>query len=257
MESWSYKQNDVIEGPVDKDQLKALYDAGEITAKTLVWSAAVGGGWRPYGALVDLRPAGALSRIPLAVKKLWPWFVFGTPLIGGVIDVVLMRSTGNAFVESNAWWLSHTPIAVSLLAIILWLSLIAIEVFKGDKKDKLMALVIWVVAATVYQAFSWWAIALVSGLINVAFGFGLLPCQADIATGEVRRLFEKTHPQAGRGVAFADIQQKWTTDRIRMCTAKLAATGAQTYSVRYKIEDRGNSLFRNTMHGLNVTILVE
>jgi hypothetical protein len=34
-------------------------------------------------------------------------------------------------------------------------------------------------------------------------------------------------------------------------------TNTQTYSVRFKIEDHGNSLFRNTMHGLYISVVVQ
>jgi len=98
MENWSYKRNEAVEGPVSKDQLKSLYDAGEITRHTLVRSSSSGGGWRRYGDVADLQP----PRIPRAVKNLWPWFVFGAPLVGGLIDVFLIQSTGHKFVESNA-----------------------------------------------------------------------------------------------------------------------------------------------------------
>jgi GYF domain 2 len=122
MENWSYKRNGAVEGPVSKDRLKSLYDAGEITRQTLVRSSSSGGAWRRYGDVADLHPFGAQPRIPRAVKHLWPWFVFGTPLVGGLIDVFLIQSTGNEFVESNSSWLSHAPIGVNILAIVVWCS---------------------------------------------------------------------------------------------------------------------------------------
>ena len=70
MENWSYKRNGAVEGPVSKDQLKSLYDAGEITRQTLVRSSSAGGGWRRYGDVAGLQPLGAQSRIPRAVKSL-------------------------------------------------------------------------------------------------------------------------------------------------------------------------------------------
>ena len=99
MENWSYKRNGAVEGPVSKDRLKALYDAGEITHQTLVRGSSSGGGWRRYGDVADLQTPSASPRIPRAVKNLWPWFVFGMPVIGGLIDVFLIQSKGNEFVE--------------------------------------------------------------------------------------------------------------------------------------------------------------
>jgi GYF domain 2 len=113
MENWSYKRNGAVAGRGSKDELKSLYDAGEITRQTLVRSSSSGGGWRRYGDVADLQPPGTPPRIPRAVKNLWPWFVFGTPLVGGLIDVI--QSKGNEFVESNSSWLSHAPIGVNIL----------------------------------------------------------------------------------------------------------------------------------------------
>ena len=56
MENWSYKRNGAVAGPVSKDELKSLYDAGEITRQTLVRSSSSGGGWRRYGDVADLQP---------------------------------------------------------------------------------------------------------------------------------------------------------------------------------------------------------
>ena len=262
MENWSYKRNGAVAGPVSKDELKSLYDAGEITRQTLVRSSSSGGGWRRYGDVAGLQPLGAQSRIPRAVKNLWPWFVFGTPLIGGLIDVFLIQSKGNEFVESNSSWLSHAPIGVNILAIVVWLFLISIEILKRDQKNKVAGMLVWIIAASLYQGLSWWTTALVSSLINVSLGFGLPACQADIVQGQVKQLFEKSAANswdAGvSAVVLTDTHQQWRTDRIRMCAGKLVTTtNTQIYSVRYQIEDRGNSLFRNTMHGLNIAIHVE
>jgi len=261
MENWSYKRNGAVEGPVSKDRLKSLYDSGEITRQTLVRSSSSGGAWRRYGDVADLHPFGAQPRIPRAVKHLWPWFVFGTPLVGGLIDVFLIQSTGNEFVESNSSWLSHAPIGVNILAIVVWLFLILIEIQKSDQKNKVARMVVYIVVAPLYQFFSWWTTALVSSLINVSLGFGLPECQADIVKGQVKELFENASAKsvdAAVGVAaLTDMHQQWRADRTRMCTGKLATTNTQTYSVRYKIEDRGNSLFRNSLHGLYLTMHVE
>src|ERR1700730_14272338 len=173
MENWSYKRNGAVEGPVSKDRLKSLYDSGEITRQTLVRSSSSGGAWRRYGDVADLHPFGAQPRIPRAVKHLWPWFVFGTPLVGGLIDVFLIQSTGNEFVESNSSWLSHAPIGVNILAIVVWLFLILIEIQKSDQKNKVARMVVYIVVAPLYQFFSWWTTALVSSLINVPLGAGL------------------------------------------------------------------------------------
>jgi hypothetical protein len=256
MEIWSYRRNGGVEGPVSKDQLKALYDADEINRQTLVRSSSSGGGWRRYGDVPDLRP----PRIPRAVKNLWPWFVFGTPLASGLIDVFLLQSTGHKFVESNAAWLSHAPIGVNILAIVIWLFLISIELLKSDQKNKITRMIVWIAVAPLYQSLSWWMTALVSGLINVSLRFGLLECQADIAKGQVEALFENTAPKPAdtgpRAITLTDARQQLRTDRVRTCTGKLV-TNTHTYSVRYKIEDRGNSLFRNTLHGLYITMHIE
>src|SRR3984893_3030742 len=262
MENWSYKRNGAVEGPVSKDRLKSLYDSGEITRQTLVRSSSSGGAWRRYGDVPDLHPFGAQPRIPRAVKNLWAWFVFGTPLVGGLIDVFLIQSKGNEFVESNSSWLSHAPIGVNILAIVVWLLLISIEILKRDQKNKVAGMLVWIIAASLYQGLSWWTTALVSSLINVSLGFGLPACQADIVQGQVKQLFEKSAANSGdagvSAVVLTDTHQQWRTDRIRMCAGKLVTTtNTQIYSVRYQIEDRGNSLFRNTMHGLNITIHVE
>jgi hypothetical protein len=122
-------------------------------------------------------------------------------------------------------------------------------------------MVVYIVVAPLYQSFSWWTTALVSSLINISLGFGLPECQADIVKGQVKELFENASAKsvdAAVGVAaLTDTRQQWRTDRTRMCTGKLATTNTQTYSVRYKIEDRGNSLFRNSLHGLYLTMHVE
>jgi len=256
METWTYQRNGAIEGPVTAEQLKSLYDAGEITLQTLIRSSSAGGGWRLYGEVARLAP----SRIPRAVKKLWPFFVFGAPLVGGLIDAFLIRSTGNAFVESNISWLSHVPTALNLLAVALWLLLISIEVQKKDQQRKVAGMAVWLIAAPLYLTFSWWTTVLVSGLVNAPFGFRVPECQADITKAQVKDTFEKIAAKQGdagaSAIALTDEHQEWGAGRMRMCTGKLATTNGRTYSVRYEIEDHGNRLFLRRMHGFNITMLV-
>ncbi len=258
MESWSYKRDGAVVGPVGKEELKALFEAGEITRQTPVRSISAGGEWRRYGDVSGLAP----SRIPRAVTKFWPWFVLGTPLAGGLIDVFLIRSTGNAFVEANAPWLSYVPTALNILAALLFLVLISNGMRKKDQKDRVGGMAVWLIAAPVYLTFTWWTTVLVSSAINVPFGFRLPECHADIAKSQVKETFERTAAaksgDAGlRALELTDMQQQWLAGRIRMCTGKLVATDAQIYSVRYEIEDHGNRLFLRRMHGFNVSLLVK
>lgn len=255
METWSYQRNGAIEGPVSADELKALYQADEITLETLVRSATAGGGWRRYGSVSGLAP----SRIPRAVRKLWPWFIFGIPLAGGALDTLLIRSSGSEFVAANAAWLSYAPTALTILGVILWLSLIAKETRKQRKATT--GLAIWVIAAPLYLTFSWWTTVLASGLINVPFGFRIPSCQADITKGQVKEAFEKAVARSGDAGASAvdltDARQQWLAGRIRMCTGKVETSNARTYSVRYEIEDHGNRLFLRTMHRFYVTLAIQ
>jgi hypothetical protein len=135
--------------------------------------------------------------------------------------------------------------------------LILIEIQKSDQKNKVARMVVYIVVAPLYQFFSWWTTALVSSLINVALGFGLPECQADIVKGQFENASAKSVDAAVGVATLTDMHQQWRADRTRMCTGKLATTKTQTYSVRYKIEDRGNSLFRNSLHGLYLTMHVE
>jgi hypothetical protein len=256
LELWSYRRNGAVEGPVSKEELKTLFEAGKITRQTLVRSSLVGGGWRRYKEIADRRSIAA-SHLPRSVKNLWPWFVLGTPVALGLLDVYVMQSEGNALIEENPW-LGHAPFALSILVILLWLGLIWNEVGKSED-NRAASMVLWVVIAPVYQSFSWWATALVISLINASFGFGLPSCQSDIARALVLNQFEKSAAKKGEALtaSFGDTRQQWVTERIRMCGGKLMTEKGQTFTVRYKIEDRGNNLFRNTLHGLSVTMLVE
>jgi|GEM_PF-5633398 hypothetical protein len=209
--------------------------------------------------MAGLQSSGASPQIPRTIKTLWPWFVFGTPLVCGLIDVFLIQSTGNVFVQSNSSWLSHAPLGVNVLAAILWLFLISMEILKRNPENKAAVVFVLVLAAPLYQALSWWTTALVSTLINISLGFQLPNCDADIVRGQVSELFEKRPAKPGDANvrAVIDTHQQWGIDRIRMCTGKLAMTNGQSYSVRFKIEDHGSSLFRNTMHGLYISEALE
>ncbi len=256
METWSYQRNGAVEGPASKDVLKSLYDAGEITRQTLVRSSSAGGEWRRYGDVAGLAP----PRLPRAVKKLWPWFLFGTPLAAGLIDVFLIQSKGHEFVEANASWLNFAPTVLNIAAVALWLVLIAREIQKKNKKDKVAGIAVWLIVAPLYLTFSWWTTVLVSNLINVPLGFRVPECQGDIAKSEVKEAFEKTAAKSGnigiKAIALSDARQQWLAGRIRMCVGQLATTNAQTYSVRYAIEDHGARLFLRRMHGFYISLLV-
>lgn len=257
MELWSYRRDGAIEGPVSKDDLKKLFEAGKITRQTLVRSSLVGGGWRRYEEIADRRTM-AVSYLPRSVRILGPWFVLGTPIALGLLDIYVMQSEGNALIEDNPW-LGHAPFALSIIVILLWLGLIWNDIRQSGGDNKGGSMVVWLVIAPVYQSMSWWATALVISLINFSFGFGLPSCQSDIARALVLNQFEKAAAKKGDVVTatFGDTQQQWVTDRIRMCGGKLISDKGQTFAVRYKIEDRGNNLFRNTLHGLSVSMLIE
>jgi 4-amino-4-deoxy-L-arabinose transferase-like glycosyltransferase len=259
LEKWSYRRNGAVEGPVGTDQLAALYEAGEITDQTLVRSTSAGGGWRRYEDVAQRRHLGLVRRFPRAVTKLWPWFVIGTPLVGGLVDVFLVQSKGHEYIATNSW-IGHGPIIVNLAALGLWLVLIWREIRRADRRYGFGEMVLWLVAAPVYQAFSWWATALVSMLISLSAGYDMPECDSDVVQAQVRAQFERLAAKKGdagaSAVALTDMSQQWGGDRIRMCAAKLDAT-TRSYSVRYKIEDKGNWLFRNTMHGLYVTTFAE
>lgn len=260
MEKWTFKRNGAVEGPVGEDQLRSLYEAGEITGQTLVRSTAKGGGWRRLEEIVDLKPLGAPRRFPRAVSRLWPWFAILTPLLGGLLDVYLIRSQGNAFVESNAWLL-HAPLLLNILAVVLWLVLIWREVRHKVRRGRAAEMVLWLVAAPVYQSFTWWGMASVATLINLSLGLGLPECQSDIARALVRQQVEKLVAKRGEtGVsagAVTGVREQWVSDRSRMCAGRVATADERSYSVRYRIDDRGSALFHNTLHGLAVTTFVE
>jgi hypothetical protein len=209
----------------------------------------------------DLQVGNEMPRIPTAVKNLWPWFVFGAPLVGGAIDAFLVNSKGNGVIESNGSWLSHAPISVNILAMAIWLLLIWLEISQTDRKDHLSRMIIWIILAPLYQSFSWWTTALVSSVINISLGFGLADCQADVVKAQVEQLFDRAAAKSDNSGATAagvnDAREQLTTNNLRLCTAKLSTTGSQSYFVRYKIEDHGSSLFKNTLHGLNVTMIVQ
>jgi hypothetical protein len=259
LEKWSYICNGAVEGPVTKDELKALYEAGKITHLTLVRSTLKGGGWQRYGDITRVRPKRAGMPLPKTVKYLWPLFLFGTPLVIGAIDAFLRQSEGNQFIASNAW-LGHAPFALSILAITFWLLLIWRELWKRDpKKAGPREMIIWIAVAPVYQALSWWATALVATAINFSFGFGIPACQADVVIAEVKQKYERTAARKGddeAAVALTNLKQQWVTDRMRLCTGTLVTGNNEALSVRYRIEDRGRNLFRNTMHGLDVTMAI-
>jgi hypothetical protein len=258
LEKWTYKRNGAVEGPVGAEQLAALYAAGEITARTLVRSTTAGGGWQPYEKVVDLRRLPGPRRWPPAITKLWPWFIFGLPLLVGAIDVFLIRSQGNGFVAANSW-VGHAPIIVNLSAIALWLVLIWRDIKKADRRYGLGEMIIWFVATPVVQALTWWGAALVATMVNSAVAADVAPCGADVVQAQVRAQFERIvrkRDPAARALGLSDIKEQWGGDRLRMCAARVEAT-TRPYTVRYKVEDKGNLLFRNTLHGLYVTIFVE
>jgi hypothetical protein len=259
LEKWSYQRDGAVEGPVGKEQLAALYEAGEITERTLVRSTTAGGGWQPYAQVAGVRLRGKGRSLPHAVKSLWPWYVFALPLVVGLIDVFLVQSKGNAYIASHTW-IGHAPVMVNLSAIALWLVLIWRDIKKADRRHGFGEMIIWLVAAPVFQALSWWGAALISTLINLSFGFEVPPCDGDVVQAQVRAEFDRVMTKRGdagaRAQGLGDMRQQWGGDRLRMCAATLEAT-PRSYSVRYKVEDKGNWLFRNTMHGLYVTTFVE
>lgn len=260
MEDWDYQQDGAVEGPVTAAQLKALREAGKITAQTLVRRRAAGGEWKRYGAAIDPQIPDIRLKIPRAVEKYWPWFVFGTPLVAGLSDVFLVQSQGHEFVESNGSWLGHAPLAINILALVAWLAAIWIEVQRSARENKFSGMIVWIIAAPLYQAASWWATALVSALINISLGFGMPGCQADIVKAEVMNLFAKAAAKLGEAegsaTALVDAQEQLRTDRMRICTANLETSSRGAYSIRYKIEDHGGALFRNTLHGLTINMSV-
>lgn len=262
MESWRYKQDEgMIEGPVSGEQLRALYESGKITLNTAVRSTAAGGEWKRFGDAKELWPQGALSRTPWAVKRLWPFFLFGIPILGGLIDVFISQSTGNAPVEAAAPWLMHFPVALMVAAAVIWLFLIIRDTRKTAPQASDTGLLLWFLALPFYMSWLWWVTPTVSSVINVAAGFDFPSCQSDIVQGEVKSLFPGAAAKAGHSalgaISLSDAVQQIATDRIKICTGKVAASDGQSYSMRYKIEDRGNSMFHNSLRGLNVTIVVD
>lgn len=262
MESWRYKQSEgMIEGPVSGEQLRALYDAGKITLDTSVRSTAAGGEWKRYGDAKELWPRGAASRMPWAVKSLWPLFLFGIPILGGLIDVFICQSRGNAAVEATASWLIRLPVTLMLAATILWLFLIVRETRKESSRASGSGLLVWLLAVPFYMSWLWWVTPSVTSVINVVAGLDFPTCESDVARGQVLSLFPEAAARAGHAGLTAEslssASQQLATDRIRICTAKATASDSQTYPVRFKIEDRGNSMFHNTLRGLHVTMVLE
>ena len=69
LEKWTYQKDGAIGGPVGKDQLAALYEAGEITERTLVRSTTAGGGWQPYEKVAGVRLRGKGKPLPRSIAK--------------------------------------------------------------------------------------------------------------------------------------------------------------------------------------------
>jgi hypothetical protein len=261
MESWRYKQSEgMIEGPVSGDQLRELYNTGKITLETSVRSTATGGEWKRFGDATELWPRGAISRLPWAVSRLWPLFLLGMPVLGGLIDVFICQSKGNAAVEATASWLVRLPVALMLAATIVWLVLIVREAQKAGPQAPGSGLLVWLLAVPFYMSWLWWVTPTVASVINLAAGLDFPTCESDVARGQVLALFPEAAAKAGHPGLAADsltnASQQLATDRIRICTAKVS-TGTQSFPVRFKIEDRGNSMFHNTLRGLHVNMVVE
>ncbi|SFK56091.1 GYF domain-containing protein [Methylocapsa palsarum] len=261
MESWRYKQSEgMIEGPVSSDQLRELYNTGKITLDTSVRSTASGGEWKRFGDARELWPRGAISRMPSTVTRLWPLFLLGIPIIGGLMDVAICQSRGNATVEAAAPWLIHAPVALMLTATIIWIFLIVQENRKIAPQAPSSGLLVWLLAVPFYMSWLWWVTPTVTSAVNLTAGLDFPTCESDVSRGQVLSLFPEAAARAGHpgltAASLSGVSQQLATDRIRICTGKVTA-GEQAYPVRFKIEDRGNTMFHNSLRGLHVTMVLE
>jgi hypothetical protein len=187
-------------------------------------------------------------------------FLFGIPVLGGLIDVFICQSKGNAAVETTASWLIRLPVALMLAATILWLALIVKGTQKTGPQTPGTGLLVWLLAVPFYMSWLWWVTPALASVINMAAGLDFPTCESDVARGQVLNLFPEAAAKAGHPGLTAELltntSQQLATDRIRICTAKVTA-GTQSFPVRFKIEDRGNSMFHNTLRGLHVNMVVE
>ncbi len=120
MSNWFYSRAGSRLGPYTDVEMRNLARSGQILADTLCWRREFGADWKPFSQTELSTPSYIDSNqpppLPVAlVSNEYAWLYAAIPLIGAVIERIVVQNSGIADIPVAAYWIAY-PIAYGMLA---------------------------------------------------------------------------------------------------------------------------------------------
>lgn len=176
MAEWYYTALGACVGPKTEEEMRRLIEVGKVPPTALCWTAEFGLNWKSVSETNLAQPVGPESGPPAlpprAVNNLYAWLFAAVPLIGAIIDIVVVQN-------------SRDPNRVHPMLFV-WVYLIAYAVFAGLDTDAIRRSgnrapprLLWFILAPAYLWFratrlgqnksyfwAWIACVIVAGVID-------------------------------------------------------------------------------------------
>jgi hypothetical protein len=252
LEQWFYESAGSRNGPVSKNELQKLIDAGSITADSLVWTNRFGAKWKAYSAAfpesVSERPPPLPSSF---VNGFYGWAIAMLPLIGGIFEKILLNAgvvdTTDSTFDLGAWILAYCTLMAfdttqitrsgrnsKKIGVGGWFWLVPIYLIQRSRalSHKQILPIVWIVSfiASVFL--------ITPDILSepIYLGTGIPACGSSTEQLVVKNIFgEIMKDNALSAMDIKNIQTISASDNLNQCTADISADDQKTYSVKYSI----------------------
>lgn len=252
-------------GPVTFLDLKARYENGELTEKTLVWTKDFADDWKKAAEVPGMREASEPPLVPTTeIQNLWLYLLISVPLVMTFADLLIGQLAAGRF-----GWVTMPGLSFLLFfianTICALLDQNAVE--RSGRKDAADGLLLWIlvfVPAYIYLRSSRtglgggplmaWIVALVlGGFISIAWpggsylGAGIPKCDSSASLGMVKDLYPDIpiNFAKAKAISVTDVKEVQYSDASgqRVCRAMVRNSNGTNTPIAYTITEQRNQFY--------------
>ncbi|MGR3761728.1 DUF4339 domain-containing protein [Roseobacteraceae bacterium NS-SX3] len=252
-------------GPVTFPDLKTLYDNGELTEKTLVWTKDFADDWKKAADVPGMREASEPPLVPTTeIQNHWLYMLISIPLVMSFAEAILMRSGMNLFSLGD---LPGLTFLLFFFANTICALLDQNAVERSGRRDAVNGLLLWIlllVPAYIHlrskrtglgsgPLVAWIAALVLGGFIAVAWpgdiylGSGLPKCDSRTSISMIKDLYPKIPLNFANAkvVSVTDIKQISYSETLeqRDCRAVVQNTSGRATPIALTISEQDSQIY--------------
>ncbi|WP_375698410.1 DUF4339 domain-containing protein [Pseudophaeobacter sp. TrK17] len=252
-------------GPVTFSDLKARYENGELTEKTLVWTKSYADDWKRIAEVPGMREASEPPLVPTGeIQNHWLYMLILVPLVMSFVEAILMRTGTDTF---NTGGMPGLSFLLFFFANTICALFDQNAVERSGRKDAADGLLVWIlllVPAYIFlrskrtglgsgPLFAWIGMLVLGGFISVAWpgsGYtmsGLPKCDSRASMSMIEDLYPNIPINFANAevVKITDIKEVKYSEALgqRECSATVQNTSGTATPIALTISETNNQFY--------------